>query len=124
MGMCTADEIKARIYTGTLEDSDITALISEISEEILDRANTTDTGNKNLIQACKFATCAAVLRKMKTTGEMAARVKNGNAEQQNSIDQDIRDYEDKASYYLRKYLYASKRLIFGRSGPKTVNNRL
>jgi hypothetical protein len=124
MVFATVQEVRAIIYTSTLTDEDIQDLINEVSKEILDRAKTTDESDELLKVAGKNAIYAAVKRKMKDTGELAARVKHGNGEQQNTPDQDIQAYEDKSSLYLRKYFFSFNARLYGRAGRGTVNNRI
>jgi hypothetical protein len=61
---------------------------------------------------------------MKITGELAARVKHGNGEQQNTPDQDIQAYENESSRFLRKFLYSTNARLYGRTGRGTVNARI
>lgn len=124
MGFATVTQVKKVVFTSTLEDEDIQGIIDEITAEILARAKSTDESNPLLIVAGKNAIYAAVLRRMKETGELAARVKQGNGEEQNTPDQDIQAYEDKASQYLRKFLYSVNARLYGRAGRGTVNNRI
>lgn len=124
MVFATVGEIRAVVHTSTLEDEDIQGIINEISKEILARAGTTDESNELLVIAGKNAIYAAVLRRMKITGELAARVVQGNGEQQNTADQDIQAYEDKSSQYLRKFLYSANARLYGRVGRGTVNARI
>jgi ribosomal protein L12E/L44/L45/RPP1/RPP2 len=122
--LCSVAEVRAKVYTSTLTDADITNIITEVSEEILSRAGSTDESNSNLILAGKNASAAAVLRRMRTTGEMAANVRQGNSQQQNSIDQDIKDYEAKAELFLQKYMHRPSEgfvIVSGRVGPEGVN---
>jgi hypothetical protein len=60
---------------------------------------------------------------MRTNGELAARVKMGNSEQQNTIDQDIQYHEAEGSKYIKKYRYSSGRgsIPYARVGIGTVN---
>ena len=41
MALCDVDYVRAHIYTGTLSDSDITAIITEVTEDVLAQCNTT-----------------------------------------------------------------------------------
>jgi hypothetical protein len=65
---------------------------------------------------------------MKTTGEMAASIQQGNSQQQNTIDADIKAYEEKAAELIQKYKDSVKvrnvSIPFGRVGFGTVNNTL
>lgn len=127
MVFATVTEVRAIIYTSTLKDEDIQELINVVSAEINRRAGTTDESDDDLITAGKNAIYAAVKRKMKDTGELAARVKSGIGEQQNTADQDILDYKNESEKALRKYLYKTsprRKPIYGRAGTGTVNNQL
>lgn len=128
MVLCSVDEVRARVYSSTLTDSDILDIITEVSAEVLALAEATDSSNPLLILAGKNAAWAATLRKMKTTGEMAASIQQGNSQQQNTIDADIKAYEEKAAELIQKYKDSLKvrnvSIPFGRVGFGTVNNTL
>lgn len=128
MVLCSVDEVRARVYSSTLTDSDILDIITEVSAEVLALAEVTDSSNPLLILAGKNAAWAATLRKMKTTGEMAASIQQGNSQQQNTIDADIKAYEEKAAELIQKYKDSLKvrnvSIPFGRVGFGTVNNTL
>ena len=103
MVLCSVDYVKSKIFSSTLTDLDISNIITETTDEVLARCETTDETNPLVILAGKYAILAAVLRKMKTTGEAAASVKTGNSQRQNTTDLDIETYEKKADYYIEKY---------------------
>jgi hypothetical protein len=128
MVLCSVDEVRARVYSSTLTDSDILDIITEVSAEVLALAEVTDSSNPLLILAGKNAAWAATLRKMKTTGEMAASIQQGNSQQQNTIDADIKAYDEKAAELIQKYKDSVKvrnvSIPFGRVGFGTVNNTL
>lgn len=128
MALCSVADVKARIYTSTLSDEDILDIITETSAEVLGLAESTDESNTFLILAGKNSACAATLRRMRTTGEMAANKKSGNAQEQNTIDQDIKDYEVKAATLIQKFkdsiTYSDFLIPSGRMGYGTVNNEL
>jgi|CZCB01.1.fsa_nt_gi ribosomal protein L12E/L44/L45/RPP1/RPP2 len=128
MVLCSVDEVRARVYSSTLTDSDILDIITEVSAEVLALAEATDSSNPLLILAGKNAAWAATLRKMKTTGEMAASIQQGNSQQQNTIDADIKAYDEKAAELIQKYKDSVKvrnvSIPFGRVGFGTVNNTL
>lgn len=123
MVLCSVDYIRAHIST-ILTDDEILSIITEVSTDVLDRAGTTSETDKNIILAGKNAALAATLRKMKTSGELAARVKQGNYEQQNTIDQDIQAYEQEAEKYIQRVRYADISIPFGRVGYGVVNATL
>lgn len=128
MVLCSVAEVRARVYSSTLTDSDILDIITEVSAEVLALAEVTASSNPLLILAGKNAAWAATLRKMKTTGEMAASIQQGNSQQQNTIDADIKAYDKKAAELIQKYKDSVKVLNvsipFGRVGFGTVNNTL
>ena len=128
MVLCSVAEVRARVYSSTLADSDILDIITEVSAEVLSLAEVTASSNPLLILAGKNAAWAATLRKMKTTGEMAASIQQGNSQQQNTIDADIKAYDEKADELIQKYKDSVKVLNvsipFGRVGFGTVNNTL
>lgn len=128
MVLCSVDEVRARVYSSTLTDSDILDIITEVSAEVLALAEATDSSSPLLILAGKNAAWAATLRKMKTTGEMAASIQQGNSQQQNTIDADIKAYDEKAAELIQKYKDSVKvrnvSIPFGRVGFGTVNNTL
>lgn len=106
MVLCSIDYVRSKIFTSSLTDLDISSIISETSEDILTLCETTDETNPLIILAGKYAILAAVLRKMKTTGEMAASVKTGSTQRQNTTDADIALYEKKAESFIMKYTSA------------------
>ena len=128
MVLCSIAEVRARVYSSTLTDSDILDIITEVSAEVLALAEVTDSSSPLLILAGKNAAWAATLRKMKTTGEMAASIQQGNSQQQNTIDADIKAYDEKAAELIQKYKDSVKvrnvSIPFGRVGFGTVNNTL
>ena len=128
MVLCSIAEVRARVYSSTLTDSDILDIITEVSAEVLALAEVTDSSSPLLILAGKNAAGAATLRKMKTTGEMAASIQQGNSQQQNTIDADIKAYDEKAAELIQKYKDSVKvrnvSIPFGRVGFGTVNNTL
>lgn len=128
MVLCSVAEVRARVYSSTLTDLDILDIITEVSAEVLALAEVTDSSNPLLILAGKNAAWAATLRKMKTTGEMAASIQQGNSQQQNTIDADIKAYDEKAAELIQKYKDSVKvrnvSIPFGRVGFGTVNNTL
>jgi len=107
MALCDVDYVRAHIYTGTLADADITDIITEVSEDVLTECNTTVETNPLVILAGKYAILAAVLTRMKTTGEMAASRETPGSKQQNNIDVDIERYEKKSQSYISQYNYSS-----------------
>jgi hypothetical protein len=129
MGFATVTQVRAIVYTSTLEDSDIQAVIDEVSSNVMDAAGATDSSNKNLIVAGKNAIYAATIRKAIETSEFAARVKRGSSEQQQDLNNLINFYTSEYKLYLNKYLNSSAAsatgaFIYGRAGYKTVNNKL
>lgn len=124
MVLCSVSEVRAEVNPRSLTDEDIAALIERTSKAVaaLTGGGVNDSENSLLNLACIHVTAAAVLRKMRVNGELAARIKMGNSEQQNTIDQDIQDHETEAAKYMRKYRYAGKFSIpYGRVGIGTVN---
>lgn len=103
MALCDVDYVRAQIHTGTLSDADITNIITETSADILTECNTTLETNPLVILAGKYAILAAVLTRMKTTGEMSASVTIGNGQRQNTTDIDIARYEKKSQAYIARY---------------------
>lgn len=102
MALCSVDYIRSYIST-SLTDLDILNIINETSDDVLDLCETTDETNPLIILAGKYASRAAVLAKMKTTGELAASVKTGNSQRQNTADIDIERLEKKADSFIEKY---------------------
>jgi hypothetical protein len=102
MVLCSVDYVRSKIFT-KLTDLDISDTITETSEEVLASCGTTDETNQTVILAGKNAILAAVLTKMKTTGEAAASVKTGNSQRQNTTDTDIERYEKKADALIEQY---------------------
>jgi hypothetical protein len=104
VALCTVDYVKAHIKYCTLTDEDILDTIESVSEDILEECGTTVETNYDVILAGKYAIRAAVIAKMKTTGELAATVNTGNAQRQNTADQDIERLEKKSSDHIAKYV--------------------
>lgn len=120
MSLCSVDEVRAEVNPRSLTDEDITNLITRVTRSV--EALSGGTSGELLSLACVHLTAAAVLRKMRSNGELAARVKMGNCEQQNTIDQDIQDHETEAAKYMKKYRHSGKFSIpYGRVGIGTVN---
>ncbi len=103
MVLCSVDYVRSKIFSSSLSDLDISTIITETSEDVLTLCETTDETNPLVILAGKYAILAAVLRKMKTTGEAAASVKTGNSQRQNTTDADIALYEKKAESFIMQY---------------------
>ena len=124
MALCSVREVRAEVSPRSLTDADIEDIITRTSKAVAANSggSVDDSDNEKLNLACIHLSAAAVIRKMRANGELAARVKIGNSEQQNSPDEDIQDHENKASKYIRKYRYARYSVPYGRSGPGTVNN--
>lgn len=126
MSLCSVAEVRAEVQT-SLSDADITSLITRVSNSVATQTGGSTSSTDTLLNlACIHLTVSAVLRKMRTTGELAARVKIGNAEQQNTIDQDIQAHETEAAKYMKKYSYSGNRggIIYSRVGFGTVNEEL
>lgn len=123
MSLCSVADIRAKIYT-EMTDYDIEDIINEVSEEVLELAGTTDISNSRIQLAGKYAAYAATLRRMRTTGELAASIKFGNSQQQNTIDADIAFYDQKSDLYIKKYKNSSFSLVSGRMGYGVVNHEL
>jgi len=128
MALCSVADVRAVIYTKTLTDADITALITSVSANVMGMSGGTDESNAYLIIAGKNAAYAATLRRMKSTGELAASQKFGNSQQNNAPDSDIAAYEEKADVYIEKYKDSVRLSNFslprGRVGYGTVNSEL
>lgn len=107
MALCTVDYVKNQISTGSLSDADISDLIDDVTSDILAQCGTTLGTNPLVILAGKNAILAATLRKLKTTGELAASVSTANAQRQNTTDKDIDFYQKKAESYIKQYQAAS-----------------
>ncbi len=104
MALCTIDYVKSKIKYTSLTDLEVSDIIDEVSEEILLECGTTDETNPKVILAGRYAILAAVLTKMKTTGELAANITTGNGQRQNTTDQDIERYEKKSKEKIAEYL--------------------
>lgn len=128
MVLCSVADVRAVVYTKTLTDADITALIASVSSDVLGMAGSTDETNAYLVIAGKNAAYAATLRRMKSTGELAASIKYANSQQNNSPDSDIKAYEAKSEEYIERFKESSRLLNFslprGRVGYGTVNAEL
>ena len=125
MALCSVAEVRAEVNPRSLTDEDISNLITRASRSVatLTGGSADDSSNDVLNLACIHLTAAAVLRKMRVNGELAARVKMGNSEQQNTIDQDIQDHKTEAAKYMKKYRNSTRSysIPYGRVGPGTVN---
>jgi hypothetical protein len=122
MSMCSATEIRAFVSPKKTTDTEIEALITILQPQILAAAKTSYTGDANLKTCLIFSVCSKLLRKMKFSGELAANKKIGSAQQQNSIDQDIQDFEAQAKEALRAYQASNFKIVYGRAGPGTVDS--
>jgi len=128
LSICSVEDIRTVINTYTLSDDDLQSILDLAHQEVFSKAGSTDENNPDLQLAIRYTACAYTLKKMRTTGELAASVKLGNDTRQNSPDKDIQTYEDNASYHIRKFLNAAQYEnfsgIFGRTGYGTVNNTI
>lgn len=128
MVLCSVADVRAIVYTKTLLDADITSIIASVSADVLGLAESTDESNAYLVIAGKNAAYAATLRKMKTTGELAASKKFGNSQQNNAPDSDIKYYESQKEFYIQKYKdsvqFTNFSLSVGRIGLGTMNAEL
>jgi hypothetical protein len=124
MVLCSVSEVRAEVNPRSVTDEGIAELIIRTSRAVATQTggNVDDSDNDLLNLACIHLSAAAVLRKMRINGELPARVKIGNSEQQNTIDH-IQDHENEAAKYMKKYRYAGKlRIPYGRVGIRTVNH--
>jgi hypothetical protein len=129
MGFATVSQVRAVVFTSTLLDASILELIEEVTSNVMTAAGATDTSDTNLIVAGKNAIYAATIRKAIETTEFAARVKRGSSEQQQDLTTLINYYEAEYNKYMKIYLNSAAAsakgvFLFGRSGYKTVNNKL
>lgn len=127
MALCSVADIKAHVTPSSLTDAEITAIIASASEEVaLTSGGSASSTNANLKIAGIHASVAQVLRRMQTNGELAASVRAGNYQQQNSIEQLIGMHELKAEKFVQVYKVSSISLTLssGRMGIGTVNNEL
>lgn len=106
MALCTVDYVRSKIST-VQTDAILTDIIDETTTEVLSLCGTTDETISSVIQAGKYATLAAVLRYMKTTGELAASVQTPEYKQQNTADTDIEFYQKKADSIIAQYTSVS-----------------
>ncbi|WP_157860346.1 hypothetical protein [Methanosarcina acetivorans] len=124
MVLCSVEEVRVEVSPRSLTNADIANIIARTSRSVATQTGgSADASDNDLLNlACIHISAAAVLRKMRVNGELAARVKIGNSEQQNTIDKDIQDHENQAAIYMKKYRYSpGYRVPYGRSGPRTVN---
>jgi hypothetical protein len=130
MSMCSVDEVRDVVSPRSLTDEDILNIITRVTKSV-DAQTGCGTGSTDTLAnlACIELSAAAVLRKMRVNGELPARVKIGNSEQQNTIDQDIDYHEAEAAKYINEYKRIAKKteyksycIPYGRVGVGTVNN--
>jgi len=100
---CVIADIRAVIYTSTLTDADIVAIISKSYNRVLAATGATDDSNLTIQEAIEYTAYALALRRMKTTGEQAPSITRGNSQQQNNVDIDIAAYETEAKYHINQY---------------------
>lgn len=105
MVLCTVADIRTVIYTSTLEDTDITAIIIKSYNRVLKATDAIDDSDPVIQDAIEFTACALTLRRMKTTSEMAATVNTPGYRQQNTADVDIEAYEQGARDCINQYNY-------------------
>ncbi|MDG6245083.1 MAG: hypothetical protein QCH31_11980 [Methanolobus sp.] len=125
MTMCTVAEVRAIVDPRTIEDPDITDIISHASNIVsLSTGASTESTDTILKMACIHQSAALVLQKMKFSGELASQIKVGSESQSNNVDEDIAKHEEIAQRYMKKYRYGSSRysIPYGRAGIKTVNH--
>ena len=103
MVLCSVADIRAVIYTSTLADADITAIVTKAYNRVLRATGATDDSNPTIQDAIEYMACALTLRRMKTTSEMAASVQTPGSRQQNTADVDIEAYEKEAKTRIDQY---------------------
>jgi len=123
MVLCSVADVRTRVFT-KLSDADIGNIIDAAYDIVLGLTGATDDSNADVNLAIRGKACALTLRKMRTNGELPASKKQGNAQEQNTIDQDIQDYEAEAKSFIQKYTGSSFSIPSGRMGYGTVNNEL
>lgn len=104
MVICTIADIKTAIYTSTVTDLELTAIVTKAYNRVLRLTGVSDDSNPSIQEAIEYTACAMTLRRMKTTGEQAASVKTGNDSQQNTADKDISIYDQMANELIAPFV--------------------
>lgn len=126
MVLCSVDDVKAYFTSATLSDADYLAIITTVSAEVLTKAGTTDESNALLIQAGIHGSVATAMKRARSSGELAASVKQGNYQIQNTgLIEVINTHEKEKEAYIQQYKDSIRRvnlsIPFGRIGYGTVN---
>ncbi len=128
MALCTVADIQAFVKPASVVDTDITAIISLISDEIAAKSGgSSSSTDVNLKFAAIHAGVAAVLKKARSNGELAAGVDTGTYKQQNTgLIDEINTHETEAERYIKKYIASAGSYSFGsgRMGFGTTNAEL
>lgn len=106
MALCTVSYVRS-VITTRLTDEEIEDIIDNTGGDVLEECGTTLETHPLVILAGKNAILAATLRKMKTTGEMAASISTGNGQRQNTTDKDIEDYTRESKKFIAQYTSTS-----------------
>ena len=127
MALCSVASVKAIVTPKTVSDTEIGNAIDHASAVIsLDTGASTDASdNATLNLACVHLSAAYVLRKMKTTGELAASVAYSDQSQSNKVEEDIAYHHKEAGKYTQQYKYSVSIypvIAYARVGPRTVDS--
>lgn len=129
MVLCSVDDVKAYFTSATLSDADYLAIITTVSAEVLTKAGATAESNALLIQAGIHGSVAVAMKRARSSGELAASVKSGNYQIQNTgLTEEIKAHEEERDTYIQQYKDSLKRvnvsIPYGRIGYGTVNATL
>lgn len=127
MALCSVASVKVIVTPKTVSDTEIGNAIDHASTVIsLDTGASTDASdNVTLNLACIHLSAAYVLRKMKTTGELAAQVAYSDQSQSNKVEEDISHHHKEAGKYTQQYKYSVSSypiIAYARVGPRTVDS--
>jgi hypothetical protein len=127
VALCSTASVKAIVTPKTVTDAEIGTIITHASSVIaLDTGASTDASDNTALNlACIHLSAAYVLRKMKTTGELAASVAYSDQSQSNKVDEDIAHHHLLSAQLVKKYISSVSSypiIAYARVGPRTVDS--
>jgi hypothetical protein len=103
MPVLNIEDIKTEIYTPPLTDTDLSNIVNRAYSNVLRSTGVTDDSSSNIQLAIEYTAFAMIKRKLKDMGVLAASIKTGNAQRQNTADKDIDDYQARADAIINPY---------------------
>lgn len=103
MTVCSVAYVRSFIHSEKMTDADIQNIIDNSTEDVLNICGVTDSSIPDITMAIRYTVLANVLINLKTTGELAASIKEPEWSQQNTTDKDIERYQKLADELTQPY---------------------